>query len=116
MSGISWPWTSSPAWISNEKSINNGLMAVVKTRNGERKLNWIWGSQVIQLVFENEGRALEVMANREIALTYSKLFPSIKILSIDYKYHKETYKPTEIFVKYEYLGEIEETSIPIDQE
>ena len=113
MSGIGWPWTSSPVWINTEEVTEDGLESVLKTRNGERKMNFLFGSQVMQLVFENEGRALEVLANREIISAYNQLFPNVKVNNVDYIYHEETYKPTEILVKYEYLGEHSELVVPI---
>ena len=116
MSGIGWPWTSSPVWIEINDSVADGFRALMKTRNGERKKKWIWGGQLMQIVFENKGPVLEALANRELAAVFSQNLPDSKIKSIDYTYDDNNEKPVEILVKYEYLGETGEVSLPVTQE
>lgn len=102
--GVSWPWNVVPEWVEDEGVIGPALRMILFTPNGERKMNANFGSQLLQIVFENKGRVLDALARREIMLAMADNLPFVTVRNIDIEYADGDTDPVTIIVQYEYQG------------
>lgn len=114
--GTSWPWKRGvPTWVVDTVVIDNAIRDILLSMIGERKMNNNFGSQLIEVVFENKGPAFVTLATREITLALANQLPIIRVLSVDIRFPKEDDEPVDILITYEYLGEQYDTSVPVER-
>ena len=82
--GVTWPWKVRPEWADGEVVVDDAIRDILLTRNGERKMNTLFGSQLMGVVFESKGRVLDTLARREITLALSSQLPVITVENITY--------------------------------
>lgn len=104
LTGVSWPWKGTPAWIQDTDVIDNALRSISMATTGERKMNNSFGGQLQGVVFENKGRVLNALARREITFAVAKNLPLVKIKNIDIEESEDDNDPVTITTYYQYLG------------
>lgn len=102
ITGISWPWNVIPEWVVDNEVVESAMRSILFTPNGTRKMNSAFGSQLLQIVFENKGRILDALARREIMLAIAQHLPMILVRNIDIEYPDGDTEPVTIIVQYEY--------------
>lgn len=114
--GVSWPWDKRPEWTEGDLVVQDAIRDILLTRNGERKMNNSFGSQLIAIIFENKGRVLDALATREITLALADQLPVIKVENIDIQYPDNDNEPIDIVIYYEYLGQKDDTTVSVSRE
>jgi phage baseplate assembly protein W len=115
--GVSWPWKSGvPRFEYDEDVINQAIDDIIFTTLGERKMNTNHGSEVIRLVFENQGLLLVALAKREITIALNVHLPVINVLNIDVIEAESDNDPVDIQVAYSYFGVRKDTSVSVPTE
>ena len=104
LKGTSWPWVGRPEPKYDEEAIEQAFIDVLLTGTGERKMNPSHGSQLIEVVFENEGRVLDALARREISRASAINLTLVKVQNIDIQYPENDNEPVDITIYYEYMG------------
>jgi phage baseplate assembly protein W len=115
--GVSWPWKNGvPQFEYDEDVINQAIVDILFTTLGERKMNTDHGSEVIRLVFENQGLLLVALARREITVALNANLSVINVLNVDVIEAESDNGSVDIQVTYEYLGVRKDTSVSISTE
>lgn len=104
LTGISWPWVGAPQYIYDADVIKNAIRSILFTGHGELKMQPTFGSELIQIVFENIGGPLEALARREIQRALSENLSYATVQKIDIFESDSEDDLVEIIVYYEYLG------------
>jgi phage baseplate assembly protein W len=102
--GVSWPWDGFPEWVNDDDAIEPAMHDVLFTASGERKMNIDYGSQLLQIVFENKGRVMKSLATREIVLACQANLPLVSVSNVDVVTPESDTEPVDITVWYEYQG------------
>jgi len=100
--GINWPWTSVPMWVYDQDVIEQALHSVLFTSINEMKMNGSFGSQLREIVFENQGRVLQGLARREILISVAQNLPFVEIQNIDIVEPEDDNDPVTIDIYYRY--------------
>ena len=103
--GVSWPWADGfPEFVTSLDLIDSAIKDILFTSTGERKMNNPFGSQLMQIIFENKGPLLDALARREINLAISQNLPAVRVVDITITTPDTDEDPIEITIDYEYLG------------
>ena len=107
--GIAWPWTSAgPAAAWEIDLINSKIDLILFTLKGAYKMNPTFGSNLIALLFNNRGLALNVALDIEIRQSLGTWLPSVRILGTrvtDARTGSEPEGLVTLDVDYEWLGQ-----------
>jgi len=102
--GTSWPWDVFPVWVENDDVVNQAIHDVLFTALGERKMNLVFGSEVVKIVFENKGALLQSLATREISIAIAQHLSFINVQNIDVDEPEKDTDPVTITIAYKYQG------------
>ena len=111
--GTSWPWNIFPVWVENDDAIYDSIQRIIFTVLGERKMNSLFGSDTISVVFENRGEILAALARREISLALAQHLPVVSVLNIDVIEPEQDTDPVDVIVYYEYQGVREKAALSV---
>ena len=107
--GIQWPWTAAgPAAAWEIDLINAKIDLILFTLKGAYKMNPTFGSNLIALIFNNRGVALNVALDIEIRQSLGTWLPDVRILSTrvtDERTGSKLEGLVTIDVSYEWLGQ-----------
>jgi len=104
--GIQWPWNpTGPAASVDLDLVKSKINLALFTFIGAHKMEPTFGSNLLELVFENRGKPLEVLADMEIRETLALWVPDVQVLSVRVAESNTTEGLVTIDVDYEYLGE-----------
>ncbi len=104
--GIKWPWNATgPAAATDLELVKGKIELVLFTFLGSHKMEPTFGSNLLELVFENRGKPLEVLADMEIRQTLAAWMPEVSVVGVTITESDVVEGLVTIDVDYEYLGE-----------
>lgn len=104
ITGVNWPWKGFPKWVNDDEAIEPAMTDVLFTTSGERKMNLDFGSKFMEVVFENEGRAMKALATREVVMSFANNLPLVTVSNVDVSEPENDNEPVDITIWYEYQG------------
>ena len=112
IAGTTWPWNRGvPDFVYDEDVINIAIKDILLTTVGERKMNTSYGSELVRILFENQGDLMRAMATREITTALHFHLPSIKVVNVDVQDATSDNDPVDILITYDYQGVRQQASL-----
>jgi phage baseplate assembly protein W len=112
IAGTTWPWNRGvPDFVYDEDVVDIAIRDILLTSVGERKMNTSYGSELVRILFENQGDLMHAMAIREITTALHFHLPSIKVVNVDVQDATSDNDPVDILITYDYQGVRQQASL-----
>lgn len=89
LAGISWPFriedNGLPAPAKGTEVVRSALILLLRTPTRSRVMRPALGTNLTQIIFENQGPALSALVRRQVATAIADFLPQVRIIDISTK-------------------------------
>lgn len=120
--GTSWPWGDiGPSYQADALVTQSQIPILTLTTLGEHVMEPLYGSKVMELVFESagsgienpQGSPLESLASLEISNAFLAWMPTVEYLRLSMKVDQNVEGLVTLDIDYRYLGQIQTSSTEV---